>query len=139
MKRSDDVEQVPLPAKIRNLHPANAHVTVILEKAALEIIKTAKQRYCLLNCDQHVSELKKHNRKITQCRPDIAHQSLMMLLDSPLNRAGRLRLFIRTDRNVSIRIDPQCRIPRTFMRFSALSSKTKRGGICHGSFLGLKL
>lgn len=29
--------------------------------------------------------LKKHNRDPGSCRPDITHQSLLMLMDSPLN------------------------------------------------------
>lgn len=35
-----------------------------------------------------------------------------MLLDSPLNRAGLLQVFIHTANNVLIEINPQTRIPR---------------------------
>ena len=35
-----------------------------------------------------------------------------MLLDSPLNRAGLLQVFIHTVNNVLIEINPQTRIPR---------------------------
>lgn len=53
-------------------------------------------------------------------RPDITHQSLLMLFDSPLNRAGLLQVYIHTNKNVLIEINPQCRIPRTFKRFGGL-------------------
>ncbi|PIK50920.1 putative ribosomal RNA small subunit methyltransferase NEP1 [Apostichopus japonicus] len=54
------------------------------------------------------------------CRPDIAHQCLLMLFDSPLNRAGLLQVFVHTTRNALIQISPQTRIPRTLDRFSGL-------------------
>ena len=44
----------------------------------------------------------------------------MMLLDSPLNRAGLLQVYLHTERNVLIEIHPQTRIPRTFDRFCGL-------------------
>ncbi len=43
-----------------------------------------------------------------------------MLLDSPLNRAGLLRVFIHTRDNVLIDVHPQTRIPRTYDRFAGL-------------------
>ncbi|MEE6512748.1 hypothetical protein FKM82_019942 [Ascaphus truei] len=47
-------------------------------------------------------------------------RSLLMLLDSPLNRAGLLQVYIHTQRNVLIEVNPQTRIPRTFPRFCGL-------------------
>lgn len=49
-----------------------------------------------MNCDDHGSILKKMNRDISSCRPDIVHQCLLMLNDSPLNRAGLLQVCIYT-------------------------------------------
>lgn len=43
-----------------------------------------------------------------------------MLLDSPLNRENLLQVFIHTERNVLIKINPQTRIPRTYERFAGL-------------------
>nr|CAD7464887.1 unnamed protein product [Timema tahoe] len=43
-----------------------------------------------------------------------------MLLDSPLNRAGLLQVYVHTDNNVLIEVNPQTRIPRTFKRFAGL-------------------
>lgn len=50
-------------------------------------------------------------------------QCLLMLLDSPLNRAGLLQVYIHTEKNVLIEINPQTRIPRTFARFCGLMGK----------------
>ena len=46
-----------------------------------------------------------------------------MLLDSPLNKAGLLQVYIHTEKNVLIEINPQTRIPRTFDRFCGLMGK----------------
>ncbi|XP_072334808.1 ribosomal RNA small subunit methyltransferase NEP1 [Scyliorhinus torazame] len=96
-----------------------ARLLVILEGAALETVKVGKS-FELLNCDKHRSLLQKHNRDPGSIRPDIAHQSLLMLMDSPLNRAGLLQVYVHTQRNVLIEINPQTRIPRTFDRFCGL-------------------
>lgn len=41
-------------------------------------------------------------------------------MDSPLNRAGMLQVYIKTEKNVLIEVNPQTRIPRTFKRFAGL-------------------
>lgn len=48
----------------------------------------------------------------------------MMLLDSPLNRVGMLQVYIHTEKNVLIEINPHVRIPRTFKRFCGLIGRT---------------
>lgn len=108
---------------------------VILDKATLEISllgsfhkpadgkrkhQNDAARYALLNCDDHQNLLKKAGRDVADLRPDITHQCLLTLLDSPLNKAGRLQVFIRTQKGVLIELNPQTRIPRTFVRFSGL-------------------
>lgn len=67
--------------------------------------------------------LRKNGRDPGSCRPDITHQSLLMLFDSPLNRAGLLQVYIHTAKNVLIEINPQTRIPRTLKRFGGLMGK----------------
>lgn len=49
-------------------------VIVVLEHACLETVKSKKGNYELLNCDDHMSLLKKMNRDWTEVRPDITHQ-----------------------------------------------------------------
>lgn len=51
------------------------------------------------------------------------HQCLLMLFDSPLNKAGFLHVYIRMDRsepNKMVNLHPEIRIPRTFKRFQQL-------------------
>lgn len=56
----------------------------------------------------------------SQCPAVSLSQSLLMLMDSPLNRAGLLQVYIHTQKNVLIEVNPQTRIPRTFDRFCGL-------------------
>lgn len=50
------------------------------------------QGYQLLNCDDHATFLRKHNKDPALYRPDIAHQALLAILDSPLAKSGRLKV-----------------------------------------------
>jgi rRNA small subunit pseudouridine methyltransferase Nep1 len=103
----------------------NVHVTVLLENANLELLKQPGSRggQVLLSSDDHGTLLRKMKRDPNDARPDITHQSLLALLDSPLNKAGRLTVYIRTKRNVLISVHPQTRIPRTIRRFSGLMAE----------------
>mmetsp|Transcript_10203 Transcript_10203/g.17515 ORF Transcript_10203/g.17515 Transcript_10203/m.17515 type:complete len:329 (+) Transcript_10203:74-1060(+) len=101
--------------------PTNFKVYVLLEMANLETVKVGKEGgYQLLNADDHQNIIRKTKRDLGDCRPDITHQCLLALLDSPLNKAGRLVVYIRTRKNVLIEIHPDTRIPRTMKRFSGL-------------------
>ncbi|KAJ2016574.1 18S rRNA pseudouridine methyltransferase [Coemansia sp. RSA 2530] len=100
-----------------------SRLIVILESASLETYKVGKSkdaRYQLLNCDDHQGILARMGKDIAESRPDITHQCLLTLLDSPLNKTGRLQVYIHTKSDVLIEISPQVRIPRTFKRFSGL-------------------
>lgn len=116
--------------------PNRPILTVVLFQASLEVYRTTSHKhnnttsngnnkreevkYTLLNCDDHQGILAKAGRDIAEARPDITHQCLLTLLDSPLNKAGLLRVYIQTATGVLIRVDPGVRIPRTFKRFSGL-------------------
>lgn len=106
---------------LRTLHEKDQEkrLIVVLEKASLETVKVG-QKYELLNCDKHKALAKKLKKDIAMCRPDIVHQCLLMLMDSPLNRAGLLQVYVHTEKNVLIEINPSTRIPRTFDRFCGL-------------------
>lgn len=106
---------------------------VILEQACLETYRMSgssnksrsrsgdgEAKYTLLNCDDHQGILAKTGRDIADARPDITHQCLLTLLDSPLNKAGLLQVYIHTAKGVLIEVNPHVRIPRTFKRFSGL-------------------
>lgn len=66
---------------------------------------------------------------IAAIRPDIAHRCLVALQDSPLNKAGLLRVYVRTLDNVLLEIDPACRVglahqmPRSEAAFCALMAQ----------------
>jgi len=121
MSADDETQKTKPPNHLRTLHEKDQEkrLIVVLENASLETVKTGT-KYELLNCDKHKSLAKKLKRDITLCRPDITHQCLLMLMDSPLNRAGLLQVYIHTEKNVLIEINPSTRIPRTFDRFCGL-------------------
>ena len=95
-------------------------IIVLLDLASLETVKTKRGDFQLLTCDDHISLMRKHNKDPKKYRPDILHQELMALLDSPLNKEGKLTIYVHTEKNVLIEVNPKCRLPRTFKRFSGL-------------------
>jgi len=48
------------------------------------------------------------------------NQCLLTLLDSPVNKAGKLQVYIQSTKGVLIEVNPTVRIPRTFKRFAGL-------------------
>lgn len=99
-------------------------VILILEQAALETVKTSKG-YQLLNCDDHKGIHKKFNKEPSHSRPDILHQELMAVLDSPLNKAGFLKIYIHSSTGVLIDVSSQMRVPRTYKRFAGLMGTSR--------------
>lgn len=71
-------------------------------------------------CSSHLSKIFSKEEIILNVRPDILHQCLLSLLDSPLNKGGRLLVYIRTLSNVLIEVNPQLSVPRSFKEFSSL-------------------
>jgi rRNA small subunit pseudouridine methyltransferase Nep1 len=114
--------------------PQSDHSTkrliVVLCNASLETYKTVgsngrhglarEEKYSLLNSDEHIGVMRKMNRDISDARPDITHQCLLTLLDSPINKCGKLQIYIQTATGVLIYVSPSVRIPRTFKRFAGL-------------------
>lgn len=95
-------------------------VIVLLEQANLEVTKGKNGQVELLNCDDHQKTIKRLGKKLEDYRPDVTHQCLLALLDSPLNKAGKLQVIIRTAKNQLIEVNPTIRIPRTYKRFAGL-------------------
>lgn len=115
------------PSSLTSKDKNTQRLIVVLSAACLETHKISSghgpgghDKYALLNCDDHQSLLKKKGRDISEARPDITHQCLLSLLDSPINKAGRLQVYIHTAKGVLIEVNPSVRIPRTFKRFSGL-------------------
>ncbi|PIA97256.1 Ribosomal RNA small subunit methyltransferase NEP1 [Cercospora beticola] len=114
----------PIPASDKD----TKRLIVVLSNASLETYKAAHggrngikdDKYSLLNSDEHIGVMRKMNRDISDARPDITHQCLLTLLDSPVNKAGKLQIYIHTAKGVLIEVSPTVRIPRTFKRFAGL-------------------
>lgn len=129
------VPQAPKVPKTTIEKGNTPRLIVVLERACLESYKISSgssggsgggrnkdggEKFALLNCDDHQRVLAKMGRDIAEARPDITHQCLLTLLDSPLNKAGLLQVYIHTAKGVLIEVNPHVRIPRTFKRFSGL-------------------
>lgn len=114
---------VRIPKNVLERNAAR-RVVVVLQQANLETVKT-KKGYELLNCDDHVGLHRKMGRDPATSRPDITHQLLLALLDSPLNKAGMLQIYIETAKHVLIEVSPHTRIPRTFKRFAGLMGASR--------------
>lgn len=125
-------EEVELPKK---------KIIVLLDQARLETAKTRKGEFELLNCDDHRDLCRKAKKDPASCRPDICHQELLALIDSPLNKAGCLQVYMRTNKGVLIEVSPNIRVPRTFKRFCGLmvqllhKLKIKASGNCGKTLL----
>ncbi|KAL6326274.1 hypothetical protein AAG906_004771 [Vitis piasezkii] len=101
-------EEVTLELPGIPLVPSNLNnktgVTFILERACLEVAKVGKS-YQLLSSEDHANFLRKNNKNPAEYRPDILHQALLTILDSPLNKAGRLRaVYVRTEKGVLLKL-----------------------------------
>ncbi|AET37327.1 18S rRNA pseudouridine methyltransferase Ecym_1069 [Eremothecium cymbalariae DBVPG len=113
------------PPVLTSKDKTTQRLIVVLSQASLETQKISSggpggDKFALLNCDDHQGLLKKMGRDISEARPDITHQCLLTLLDSPINKAGKLQVYIQTSRGVLVEVNPTVRIPRTFKRFSGL-------------------
>ncbi|KAK1725616.1 Alpha/beta knot methyltransferase [Colletotrichum acutatum] len=138
---ADSTQSLPppaLPQLVAEQHTAipptdkdSQRLIVVLSNASLETYKAShggtgrngvqrEEKYSLLNSDEHIGVMRKMNRDISDARPDITHQCLLTLLDSPINKAGKLQIYIHTAKGVLIEVSPSVRIPRTFKRFAGL-------------------
>ncbi|MCJ1338946.1 18S rRNA pseudouridine methyltransferase [Bachmanniomyces sp. S44760] len=118
-------QHVPIPYSDKDTQ----RLIVVLSNASLETYRAAHggrngtmkdEKYSLLNSDEHIGIMRKMQRDISDARPDITHQCLLTLLDSPVNKAGKLQIYIHTAKGVLIEVSPTVRIPRTFKRFAGL-------------------
>jgi rRNA small subunit pseudouridine methyltransferase Nep1 len=126
-RKKSVVEKVEGPSAADKLLPrtleermAARRIVVVLEKCALECVQPRKGALELLNSDDHHGIASKSGRDVADLRPDITHQCLMALLDSPLNKAGKLLIYLHTSQNVLVEVHPSLRVPRTFKRFAGL-------------------
>jgi len=77
----------------------------------------------LLDNALHHSAMKKLKNSEKRGRPDIAHLCLLNALGSPLNKVGKLRLFMHTSNNKLFEFNSEIRIAKNFNRFKGLMAK----------------
>jgi rRNA small subunit pseudouridine methyltransferase Nep1 len=53
-------------------------------------------------------------------RPDIVHNTLLQVLETPLNWEGHLRTFVHTQDDYVMSINPKVRLPKNYVRFIGL-------------------
>ncbi|OAA81893.1 nucleolar essential protein 1 [Akanthomyces lecanii RCEF 1005] len=106
-------QSTPIPPTDKD----SQRLIVVLSNASLETYKAShstssrtgihrEEKYSLLNSDEHIGVMRKMNRDISDARPDITHQCLLTLLDSPINKAGKLQIYIHTAKGVLIEVSP---------------------------------
>lgn len=99
---------------------------VVLERANLDIVKVegqfkkANSSFQILNCDETMATIRKLRKDPAFCRPDIIHQCLQVLSQCPLNRAGLLQVYVRTQNNELFKVDPQFAVPESFDDFTTI-------------------
>lgn len=122
-KKSKVIAATPLEtsdATASNTVPKQHPIIILLDQASLETVKNRRGVYELLNCDDHRDVCRKLKKNPNDYRPDILHQELLSIIDSPLNKAGLVRVYIKSKKNVLIHVNHQIRIPRTYKRFAGL-------------------
>jgi rRNA small subunit pseudouridine methyltransferase Nep1 len=98
---------------------SNRRLIIILDDCPLEAAKI-NNSYELLNSDDHYKFLLNNKKKPDEYRPDVVHQCLLTLIDSPVNKSGNLEIYLRTKKNILIQVNPKVRLPRTYQRFAGL-------------------
>jgi len=111
-------------------------LTLILAESSLEtipeklwshpsIVKFAESKgkspeFILLDRSYHHHVMIRLEESEKRGRPDIVHRSLLIALDSPLNREGLLRVFVHTLNDSVVTVQPETRLPRNYNRFIGL-------------------
>jgi len=111
-------------------------LTLILAESALEtvpqslwshpaIVSYSKKwgkspRHILLDRSYHHAAMKTLPQAYRRGRPDIVHFSLLEALGSPLNREGRLQIYVHTINDSTVTVNPEARLPRNYSRFVGL-------------------
>jgi rRNA small subunit pseudouridine methyltransferase Nep1 len=93
-------------------------VIIVLEHCPLASVMTDKG-YQLLS-EKHKGIHTKRKQDPAEWRPDVVHQCLLQLMDSALNRAGKLQVFLRTKKGICLMVDPRLRVPRCYRLFEKM-------------------
>lgn len=91
--------------------------------AVLKNVKNQSYPSKLLDNALHHSAMGVLKDKTKRGRPDITHVCLLNALGSPLNKSGKLKLYIHTLNNRIYEINPEIKIARNYNRFKGLIAK----------------
>jgi rRNA small subunit pseudouridine methyltransferase Nep1 len=83
-------------------------------------LRGKKPSRILLDSSLHHSAMKVLPENERRGRPDLAHFFLITALESILNKKGKLRVYIHTRNNELIKMAPDLRIMRSYLRFTGL-------------------
>ncbi len=103
------------------LVPASIARHPVIRKEAQRRRKRATQM--LLDSSLHHAAMHSLSDSSRRGRPDIAHYTLLTLLESPLNKQGMLRCYLHTRNDEVVFINPETRLPRACQRFRGLMEK----------------
>ena len=82
----------------------------------------------LLDQNVHAPAIRQLDEGERRGRPDILHYTLLVLLESPLNKSGGLQVCAHLRNGQLVRIRSDTRLPRGEARFQGLLSKVLRDG-----------
>lgn len=119
-------------------------LTIVLAEAELEIVphsivhhpqvqRAARHRdrrpgRSLLDSSIHHEALREIREGERRGRPDLVHFSLLLALDSALNKADQLRVVVHTRNDERLAIHPDTRLMRNYPRFVGLMEKLFQEG-----------
>jgi len=108
----------------------------VLAEAALEIVpenlwshpavrrhskrQQKHPKQLLLDRSLHHSAMRRLDDNLKRGRPDITHFALLEALGSPLNKEGLLHVYVHTNKDYVITVNPSTRLPRNYNRFIGL-------------------
>ena len=111
-------------------------LTFILSEAALETVpeelwshpavrRHSKRQHkppqqLLLDRSLHHLAMMRLDNNEKRGRPDITHFALLEALGSPLNKEGLLQVYVHTNKDYVIKVNPSARLPRNYSRFIGL-------------------
>lgn len=111
-------------------------ITIVIAEAALETVprdlldhpsvtRTAERKgkrpeQTLLDISYHYAAMRNMRDWGRRGRPDITYLTLLNLLERPINKEGKLRVYVHTARDLIIEIDPGINLPRNYSRFVGL-------------------
>lgn len=119
-------------------------LTIVLAEAELEVVperilmhpqvqKAARARdrrpsRSILDSSVHHEALRQVPEGERRGRPDLVHFSLLLALDSALNKADELRVVVHTRNDERIAVHPDTRLMRNYPRFIGLMEKLFQEG-----------